>query len=1292
MHYTSGYRNLTRVWGVRILVFALALAPAAVLTIHEDVSAQTVVDLSVEPASVDEDGGPQMVTIKATVQDTASAPIIIALSPVLEESTATLPDDLVATPLDQPIVIAAGQTEGALVVTVVPADDAIYEGTETLVVEGVEIPTSTGRYSIMPVSLEINDDDPMPTYTLSASPAMIDEGGGPQVVTVKATASVASSVPTEIGLAPVLDQSTASIPGDLTAPPLDQTIVIDPEQIEGVLEVTVVPTDDDVYEGTETFVIVGVDAMGEPLTMPVALEIIDDETVPVITLSTTPDRIDEGGGAQVGVVTATASVVSATDLHVGLVPLPEQSTATLIGPDADLNVLELATDPNIVITIPAGQPTGSINLTVVPVDDEVYETDEFAVFAGNLMGTITEPVVITIVDNDLPDVVLSGVPVTLREDAGAQAVTFDATLSGPAVPIPTVITLEITGTATPGTDYAWEGTAEIVIPAGETTAGTQITFTVVDDEVFEPITETIVVTAKRNIEDLASVTLTIIDNYPAPAVVNPISDVTLITGASFRTGIATFFSGKDLIYTVSATGGAISAEIVGTTLVVTANYLGSGSVTVAATNAAGAVSYNFGVSVTATFSLSAAPNTLREGGGVQTVTFAVELSGAAVTVPALIALDVGGTATRGTDYSLSGNTEIVIPVGGRSAETELAFAVVDDEVYEPGDETIVVSANLDGSEFDRVTLTIVDNYQAPGITDAISDLALEAGSSRQVDLNTVFSGRSLAFSASSSSEEVASADLSGSALSITANRKGSARISVVATNDAGSISADFGVTVTTVTEERLVYTDILAAMGRGMLSSVSSTIGGRFAQTAAERQLAVGNRRVDGLASGLEALVGLTGTPEMGKYGMGGENMDPMGGQPASQPVSARELMRGTSFYYALDDAPQAGSGAGGGAGLSYTIWGAGDWNAFEGAAAETATYDGSLISGYFGMDVSKVGSWTGGVAVGRTTGSSDYDVAVSDGKLETTLNSVYPYVLWHVPSYIIEVWGIGGFGSGQVESNEMTSDLSMLMFLVGARAQLVGSGIEGLDLGIIGDAGIANLSAADSESASLSDLEAGIHRVRLGLEGSGTIEMDNGMRVSPFAQVAGRYDGGDGQTGGGLEVAGGLKIAQGRAVVEARGRLLASHSGDEVKEHGISLAAYIKPMGAGRQGLSMAVVPRIGADTDMSGDVWREDSVEGLERSSRPSAGVKAEVGYGLAHSAMSDILVTPFGAVDVAGDDRRRVRLGARFGSTGNAAGMTGTAGTAGVFSIELAGERIEGLGRTPDHRIGLLARMSF
>ncbi|MDE0002561.1 MAG: hypothetical protein OXQ29_07690 [Rhodospirillaceae bacterium] len=1293
MRHASRFRNPTRVWCVKILAFALAIVPAIVLMTNEEAAAQTLVNLAIDPTSVDEDGGPQVVTVRATVQDTSIArtlPIIIALSPVLDQSTVTLPDDLVATPLDQPIVIAPDQTEGVLEVTVIPLDDEIYEGTETLVVVGVGIPS--GDPITMPVSLEINDNESMPTFSLSATPEMVHEGGGPQVVTVKATATVASTVPTVIALAPVLEQSTATFPDDLTATPLDQPIVIAAGQTEGVLEVTVVPSDDEIYEGTETFVVVGVGETGDPLTMPLTLEISDDEPVPTITLSTTPDRIDEGGGPQVGVVTATASGLSAADLHVGLVPLLDQSTATLIGPGADLGVLELANDPNIVITIPAGQSTGSINLTVVPVDDDAYESDEYAVFAANLMGTISEPVVITIVDNDTPNMVLSAVPTSLREDGGAQTVTFDVTMTGSPVPVPTVITLVMTGTAAQEIDYTWGGTAEVTIPAGGTTAGTQLTFQVEDDEVHEPGNETIVVTARWQHQDLGHVTLTIIDNFPAPAVANPIPEVSLIAGGAYRTDLSDTFSGKDLTFSAQASGGAISVELAGSSLVITGNYIGSGRVTVAATNAAGSVSYNFGVSVTAAFTLNVDQNTLREDGGTQAVTFTVALSGAAISDPTTITLEMAGTATQGTDYRVSGNAEVVVGAGQNSATTQLDFSVVDDAVYEPSDETIVVSANWQGSEIDQVTLTIVDNFPAPAVTSAITDMTLEAGDSRQAEVAGSFSGKGLAFSASSSDDAV-SVEISGSTLTVTADHRGSARVTVLATNDAGSVSFDFAVTVTTVTEERMIYTDILAAMGRGILSSVSSTIGGRFAVSSSERQLALGNRRIDGLATGMEALVGLTGTQETRKYGAaGGISAGETMARHNAQPVSAHELMRGTSFYYALDDTPQVGSGRGG---MSYTVWGAGDWNAFEGAAAQTATYDGSLISGYFGMDVSKTGSWTGGVAVGRTMGSSDYAGTVTDGKLETTLNSVYPYVLWQVPSYIVEVWGVGGFGSGEVESNKTTGDLSLRMFLFGARAQLVGTGIEGLNLGIIGDAGIANLSAADSESASLSDLEAGIHRVRFGLEGSGTIETDNGMHVSPFAQVAGRYDGGDGQTGGGIEVAGGLKIARGRAGVEARGRLLASHSGKGVKERGISLAAYVKPMGARRQGFSMAVVPRIGADTDMSGDMWRDEQMEGLTRPSRDGVGVKAEIGYGLARFASSDILMTPFGAMDVAGDDRRRMRLGARFGSIGGTAGAVGgagTAGTVGALSFELAGERIEGYGRAPDHRIGLIGRMSF
>ena len=543
----------------------------------------------------------------------------------------------------------------------------------------------------------------------------------------------------------------------------------------------------------------------------------------------------------------------------------------------------------------------------------------------------------------------------------------------------------------------------------------------------------------------------------------------------------------------------------------------------------------------------------------------------------------------------------------------------------------------------------------PAVTSALSDLNLEAGDSRRVDVSVYFSGEDLAYSATSS-DGVAAASLSGSVLTVTASRKGSARVTVTASNPAGLASFDFGVTVTAIVSERMALPGVLSAMGRGILSSVSGTIGGRLSATAAERRFALArtDRRVDGMAAG-------------------------------------------NAIGYALDDVPQGGLNIN----LDYSIWGAGDWNAFEGAPSPTRSHDGTLASGYLGFDVARSGSWIAGLAFGRSTGASNYETSVTDGTLDATLNSAFPYVQWMFPGGRFEFWGIGGFGAGEVEADQATADLSMTLGMVGGRLQVAGSARGGLDLDLVGDAGVVRFSASNNLVPSLDGLEAAVHRARIGLEGARTTRLDNGMLITPFAQVAGRYDGGDGQTGNGLEVTGGLRITGGRAGLEARGRLLAVHAGEEVTERGVSVVAYVRPVNAGGRGLSMAIAPRIGAGTDMPGSMgalWRGDTMNGLARPSHTGAGMRAEIGYGFAHPAMSGILVTPFGAMDVTGDDRRRVRVGARIGSTGGAEGAratsaaSGASAASGVLSFELAGERIGGHGRTPGHRIGLVGRMSF
>lgn len=98
---------------------------------------------------------------------------------------------------------------------------------------------------------------------------------------------------------------------------------------------------------------------------------------------------------------------------------------------------------------------------------------------------------------------------------------------------------------------------------------------------------------------------------------------------------------------------------------------------------------------------------------------------------------------------------------------------------------------------------------------------------------------------------------------------------------------------------------------------------------------------------------------------------------------------------------------------------------------------------------------------------------------------------------------------------------------------------------------------------------------------------------------------------------------------------------------------------------------------------MWRDRPLEGRSVSGRNNArALRAEVGYGLAYPSIG-VLMTPFGEMYLHGDDRRQMRLGARFGTAGTVAGAA---------SLELAGTRIDRHGRASDHHIGLLGRMSF
>ncbi len=295
--------------------------------------------------------------------------------------------------------------------------------------------------------------------------------------------------------------------------------------------------------------------------------------------------------------------------------------------------------------------------------------------------------------------------------------------------------------------------------------------------------------------------------------------------------------------------------------------------------------------------LAVNPATLTEHGGAQTVTVTATQTSGAIPVSTVMPLALGGTAT-GDDYSVGGDLSITVPGEATEGSTQLVITVVNDEVYESGDETIVVTASYDGRELDTAALTVTDSYEAPAAVGNPPAVTVAAGASESVDAGGLFTGHSPGFAASSSDNGVVEAVVSAATVTVTGLRKGTATVTISANNAAGRASVEMSVTVTAMAAEREAYAHMLAAMSRSMYSSVSSTIGGRFTPGGGNRGVALGGRRIDGLASGISALANLTGHP----------------GQALSRPlalvrdraqrryVSNDSMLWASSFSYALED------------------------------------------------------------------------------------------------------------------------------------------------------------------------------------------------------------------------------------------------------------------------------------------------------------------------------------------------------------------------------------------------------
>ena len=555
-----------------------------------------------------------------------------------------------------------------------------------------------------------------------------------------------------------------------------------------------------------------------------------------------------------------------------------------------------------------------------------------------------------------------------------------------------------------------------------------------------------------------------------------------------------------------------------------------------------------------------------------------------------------------------------------------------------------------------VSVTIHSVNDPPAATGQMPDMALIVGEGPgTLDAAGFFEdvdGDELAYGAVSSEAGVASVSASGSALTVTAVSEGAATITVTASDGQASATQTFSVAVRVDEQaEKQMVENVLAAMGRNMLTSVTTAIAGRFSGSGGGAGLTVAGRQMslrDG--SVLMALADLTGArrgPDRGRERMTGA-----------------ELVRSSSFTLPLGQ--QSGGGR-------WALWGQGDLRSFEGT-----DYAGDLTTGYAGLDFRAGNRWVAGVSVSRGGGDMAYSVLGGrDRQMTTTLTGVYPYLRWQ-PGRATEIWTIAGMGRGDLENQRAgqleRSDLSMRMGVVGVRQSLSGSGA--LRFGLRGDAGYVRLSTA--EGAELTDgLAADAMRIRLGFEGSYTAALGGSVALEPFAEAGAVRDGGDGDTGNGLEVAGGLRLGGSRVHVEARGRMMAIHTAEDYKEQGFSVAVAVNA-GEGGSGLSMSLAPRWGARTESAGTLWRDEGLREVAEG-RPGVGpgsLDAKIGYGLGVRD-GESMLTPFGELNLSGSDNQRAQIGARLAMPESAGQM---------LSLELAAMRGRRANEAPKYGLEL------
>ncbi len=1217
--------------------------PSGGLTVTiEDNEPEPQATLVLMPESIREDGGSTEVTATLDSPSTAETTVTVMVEPV---APAVVGDfRLIGTTLTIPV----GATESTGSVTIEAVDNEV-EAPNKRVTVSATTQNAFGVGDPPDRTLTITDNEfPSRTVTLSVSPDSVPEDATGPARTVTVTAELDGAARTaDTAVAITVGTGTAAA-ADFT-PVNGFTLTIDAGRKSGSAAFTLAPVDDQTDEPDETVRVTGrTSGLGMMPSGGVTVTIEDNDPHPAVTLVLTPDSISENGGSST--VTATLDRASSASTTVTV-------TATAQNPAVAGDFRLRGTR----LTIPAGQTTSTGSVTVSGVNNNVAGSEKRVEVSGaaeNTLGVGQQPQAqtLTITDDDQPSemVVLTVSPDAVSEGGGARRLTVTGMLDGAPEPADTVVTLTVS------TGAAEAASATLTIPMGQVSATAVLTLTPIDNAIDAANTTIRVNASTTSFLTLnpSSLTVTITDDDERGVTVSVAAltvregpdgaSYTVVLGSqptstvTVRPTPQSPPSGADLTISPSSLSFSTSDWSTPKTVTVTA-----GDDPDAEEDAVIELAHTVSGGDYGANSVAAAAVTVTvlgfEEAADGTVTLRVPASGeAVVTVPE------GAT-------SVPPGTRVTLPpalAGG----TVTIKAVADDDP--------VLDDPPRGFRAGDAVLDIETDPPLPAGQTAVVCLPATSGSQRVHHYD-----ESLDPPEWVELEPPAGGSPGGLACGVTDSFSPFALGSAPNEGIAEEWLARFG-----RTSAQHVLDGILERLSAPREPGFQGTVAGQGLRAQSGRAGSDGLETRDWADDGLSSWQTGTG----GFFGPVGEET---GSHGWSRSISVHELIAGTAFTAT----GEAGDG-------SFAMWGRGAYSRFDGHDGRGAL-DGAVATVTIGGDWA-TGRRIVGMALSRSKGSGSYRLDEDDQeeRIEASVTGVYPYFGYQLTERA-SAWAAAGYGEGRLVlmpagGDRIGTDLTQLMAAVGLRHDLLShTGSDGPALALDMDSLFVRTSTASvsSEAGDLAAVAADTSRMRLRLNGSWALTLEDGSRLTPAVDIGLRHDGGDAETGFGLNVGGGVAYAvPARGLTgELNGRWLLAHSDDDFREWGLSGLLRYDPQPSSERGISLSVTPSFGTpatggvDALFSQGVPAGPSADNGSGADRwPDARLQTELNYGFSALGGSAVQV-PSAGWSMTESGGQTVRLGwqLRFGSAG---------------SLGMEASRAERTGEVPDHRFGIVLRL--